>query len=416
MLKYFTINEQRDVLVPDIECYQLDLTNPVRDAIEAGEVDEDFKLLPSWAKFVAHPTKSKGFFTRVLSGLFLGQGGYDELNIDLQTEQYEKRTGRVSMMFLPANTRTDVLPSIKHMAREVLPKYEVIVLSGGLTYNGKKITNRNAEKVVKEILEKNKFVLIISTQLAQRSFSIPEITELYLAYDRGENGATIQKMSRTLTPSGVDKVGKIFSLSFDSNRDDKFDGMIVETALNHKNRGEGRSLQEAIRDVLRTVDIFKCTQDGRMKMEVDEYLHVAMHRKGISRVLGRIADLSLLDQADITALALGNREYFRNAKLDVTLHGKSREATRAGKKRTKKQEKEFAKAREVIVTILDNIDIIIFGTGNTVLADAMQTIIDDDELRSCIEEEFGVSAETISYLFTKGIINQDWVELIHDNT
>ena len=78
-------------------------------------------------------------------------------------------------------------------------------------------------------------------------------------------------------------------------------------------------------------------------------------------------------------------------------------------------EKELAKAREVIVTIIENLDVIILGTNNRVLVDAMNTIENDPSMRECIEEEFGVSIETINFLFTNDIIKQDFVELIYDN-
>jgi hypothetical protein len=45
----------------------------------------------------------------------------------------------------------------------------------------------------------------------------------------------------------------------------------------------------------------------------------------------------------------------------------------------------------------------------------MDAIENDPSMRECVEEEFGVAIETISYLFKNGIIQQDWVELMHDN-
>ena len=415
MLSHFQIDTNRDLLVPDFACYQMDLSGPVNAAIEAGEVDEDFSTLPSWAKFAANPIKAKGFFTRTLEALFLGQGGHDELNVDLQTEEYKGQ--RVCMMFMPANTRNDTLNLIGNIARETLAGFEVVVISGSEKHNGRRITNRYAEQAVKEIVESGKSTLIIAAQMAQRSFSIPQITELYLAYDRGENGATIQKMSRTLTPGDENKVGNIFSLSFDPNRDDKFDAMVVETALNYKKRNNAKSLQEAMRDVLKTIDIFRCTGEGAVKVEVDQYLALAMERKGISRVLGKIVNLNLLSSDDIAALANGNSDYFRNQKQDITESGKTRDKTnkKAGEKRDLAKEKEIAKAREVITSILENLDIIILGTDNTVLADAMVTVEEDHEMKECVQEEFGVPTEVISYLFQKGIVKQEWVELLYDN-
>jgi hypothetical protein len=418
MLKNFKINTDRDLLVPDFACYQMDLIGPVNAAIEAGEVDEDFAELPSWAKFAANPIKAKGFFTRMLESVFLGQGGHDELNVDLQTMEVKKQ--RVGMMFMPANTRNDILEMIGNIAQETLPGYEVVVLCGAVKHNGRRITNRYAEKAVKEIVERGRPTLIIAAQMAQRSFSIPQITELYLAYDRGENGATIQKMSRTLTPGEMNKIGRIFSLSFDPNRDDKFDAMIVETAVNYKKRNQAKSLQEAMRDVLRTIDIFKCTQDGAVKANLDDYLALALERKGITRVLGKIADISLMDPDAIAALASGNSDYFKNNKQDTAESGKTKDSsgTESGKKDSTKSKEDVKleqKAREVITTIIENLDIIILGTNNNILADAMHTVEHDELMRKCVEEEFGLGAETLTYLFENDIIKQDWAELLYDN-
>jgi len=418
MLANFKVNVKRDLLAPDFACYQMDLMGPVNSAIAAGEVDEDFKTLPSWAKFAANPLKSKGFFTRALQGLFLGQGGHDELNVDLQAEIYSRDHARVAMMFMPANTRNDVLEIIGNIAQETLPGFEVVVLCGTIKHNGVKVNNRKAEGIVKSFVENGRPVLIIAAQMAQRSFSIPEITELYLAYDRGDNGATLQKMSRTLTPGKEGKVGRIFSLSFDPNRDDKFDAMVVETALNYKKRNAGKSLQEAMRDVLRTIDIWNCQPNGAIKVDIDSYLEYALARKGISRVLGKIVNINLLSAGAITALANGNSDYFRNDKQDKTQAGKTRDSATTKKSGVKKDhsvEKEIAKAREVITTIIENLDIIILGTGNKILKDAMEVVENDDAMRECVEEEFGVSTETISYLFKQDIIKQDWVEVMYDN-
>jgi len=414
-LRHFDIDTQRDLLIPDFRCYQMDLKGPVYDAIAAGEVDEQFKLLPSWSKFSAHPVKSKGFFTRVLEALFKGQGGHDELNVDLQLQNLQPDR-RVAMMFFSAHNPQ--LQAIGTIAVQTLKGFEIIVLCGSTLYNGRKITNRRAEQVVKEVVSGGKSVLIIASSMAQRSFSIPEITELYLAYDRGENGATIQKMSRTLTPNGLGKIGNIFSLSFDPNRDDKFDAMIVETALNHKQRSAGKSLQEAMRDVLRTIDIFRCTTDGAIKIDVDTFIAASMARKGISRVLGKIVDMSMLSHSAILALANGKDDYFRNADQEVTMHGLTREAGHtesSGEKRDLSIEKEIAEARKVITSIIENLDIIILGTNTRILVDAMAAVENDPKMSQCVEEEFGVSVQTISYLFKQQIIKQEWIELMYDN-
>ena len=48
-------------------------------------------------------------------------------------------------------------------------------------------------------------------------------------------------MSRALTSNSPDKVARIFSLSFDPNRDDKLDTMVFQAALNQVEK-KGKSI------------------------------------------------------------------------------------------------------------------------------------------------------------------------------
>ena len=417
-MKHFAINTTRDLLIPDFACYQMDLSGPVNSAIKAGEVSDDFKELPSWSKFAANPMKSKGFFVRVLEALFKGTGGHDELNVDSMIENWSGDS-RVAMMFVNAHNKQ--MEMIDKIANESLNAYRVVTLSGGVKYNGKKVTQKNCQQIVSEVVEQatkdNKSVLIISNIMGQRSFSIPEITELYLAYDRGEMGATLQKMSRTLTPGDINKTGRIFSLSFDPNRDDKFDAMIIETAINLKKRKNMRSLAEALRSVLNTIDVFNCTKDGAVAMNKDTYLEAALARKAVSRVIGKTINMPT-DIEILSAIAKGNSEYLRNEKQQKTASGKTREALKKDKNSSnavdKTDAKLLAKAREVVVAILENLDVIIDGTECKILNDAMDIIRSDIDYQECVADEFGVGYEVIEYLFDNEIIKQEHAELMYD--
>ena len=425
MLERFPINPRRDTLVPDIELYQMDLSGAVAQAIAANELeDEEMKLLPSWGKFTAHPVKSQGFFVRTLEAVFLGKHGLDSLNADLQTQQWTGRVKpRVAMMFVPANTRQEALEAIGNIARQALPAYRIVCLGGSITIDGVRCRNANAELLVREQVEKahklRQSTLVISAQLAQRSFSIPEITELYLAYDAGAAGATIQKMSRVLTPGVQDKVGRIISLSFDPNRDDKFDTMVLETALNLRGRSEKKSVVEAMKTVLKTINIFSCTEQGAVRVSIDTYLEQIMERKCISRVIGKVADLGLLTMDEIKALASGNNDYFRVDQVEPTVRGRirdsqPRERVEPTEKADKSTEMLMARVREVITTIVENMDVIVYGTGCPTLEGSMMMIGGDPGMRAAMQEEFGVGFDTVQYLITSGVIRQEWLELLYD--
>lgn len=420
MLKNFKLNSDRDLLVPNIAAYQMDMRRPVEDAIKAMEIkDEQMKLLASWAAIAANPIKNKSILVRIIQALFLGMGNYPELNVDDQAGIYYRDRPRTAMMFFPSNIRTEMLRMIGQIIREALGGYRVVVLSGLEKHNGVRMTNHNIEAFVRSIIDEDpsKPIIIIAAAMGQRSFTIPEIDELYLAYDKGEQGATTQKMSRALSPSDENKVGKIFSLSFDPNRDDKFDSMIIESAISYKNRNPKKSLQESVSDVIRVIDFYIAGPNGAAKIESSAYLKAAFERNSVSRVLGKVVNLQLLSPEAITALAQGNGNYFRNKKQEAAPIGKVRDPKKkktilASDKRDLKAEKTYAKAREVITTIFENVDILIYGTRKSNISEAMAEIRNNKELRDAVYEEFQLPFEIIDYLFHNNVIQQDYVDMM----
>lgn len=410
MLKNFVIDTSRDRLYPDLACFQMNVAEMATRAIEDG-ADED--LLPSWSKFAADPLKGKGFFTYMLQALF--EGKHDSLELDVEYQVGEIAQRRVAMMFI-ASANNDNLLKTAQIADRALAGYTVVTLCGHKDnrINGQRVTNRNSQKLVKEVLEQDDAnVLILSNQMAARSFSIPEITELYLAYDNGDNGATIQKMSRTLTPSNSDsKVGRVFSLSFDPNRDDKFDSMIMEAALKVKKADE--DIVSAMRRVLRSIDIFRSTEDGAELFDEAEFIKQSMARNGLSRVMGKVADISAIPMEVAVALSSGNIDVARMTKVMASAKGKTHAASDADPKQKNKRdlshEKMMARVREMITTIVENMDILIYGSGEENVTNALRWV-EDEKLQAVVTDRMGVEYDVIKFVFDTGIIKQDWVDI-----
>lgn len=414
MLKHFKVDETRHQLYVDVEFYQMNLSSVV-DIARSAEPDafvENGIFLPSWSKFAANPVKAKGFFTNMLQAVFEGKGGDDSLNVDYQTGRRAKEGTKVAMMFLPGSTTNANLQEIIPIAEQALRGFDVVAVYGG------EMSNATAEKKVKERIEQaektGQHILILSAGMAQRSFSIPQITELYLAYDTGDNGATIQKMSRALTPNKEGKIGRVISLSFDPNRDDKFDAIMIETAQNYKKNHNIPDLKQALRDVLRTVDIFKCQSDGAVKIEIDDYLEEALARKSIDRLIGKVAPVRELSREVISALASGNVEVFRAARQSAAQRGKTKlnkVKKSKGVDRIDASEKELARAREMIVTIAQNIDIIKFYGGNTI-EDAFKLMDTDGEsIQNDVTRQFGIPYCMVKELVLTNFINRDLLDL-----
>ena len=413
-LKYFQVDPSRHQLYVDVEFYQMDLASMVEIArtAEPDAFVEDGIFLPSWSKFAANPVKAKGFFSNMLQSVFEGKGGDDSLNVDYQTGRRAKEGTKVAMMFLPGGTTNANLQEIIPIAEQALKGFNIVAVYG------QEMSNATAEKRVKERIEaaekNNQHVLILSAGMAQRSFSIPQITELYLAYDTGDTGAPIQKMSRALTPDKAGKVGRVISLSFDPNRDDKFDAIMIETAQNYKKNHKIPDLKQAMRDVLKTVDIFRCQSDGAVKIEIDDYLEGALARKSIDRLIGKVAPVRELSREEISALASGNVDVFRAARQATAQRGKTKlnlVKKSKGTDRTDASEKELARAREMIVTIAQNIDIIKFYGGRTI-EDAFDLMDSDGEsIQDDVTQQFGIPYEMIKELVLTNFINRDLLDL-----
>lgn len=422
MLKNFKLSIERDLLYPSMACYQMDLGPAVNAAIDAGLVEGEMKELPSWTKFVANPYKAKGFFVNILQSIFEGKGNYDELNVDIQTNRAEREMlgendgRRIAMMFLPGNTKNDTQSPIANIAREALRGYAVIEV------NGDHMKGEDAEKKVKEFIKENsdKSILILAAKMAQRSFSVGDIDELYLAYDNGENSSTIQKMSRALTPKSKTKIGKIFSLSFDPNRDDKLDQVLIESALNLANRSEeGTDIRAELQRILKTVDIFSCTDDGAIPIMIDKFIEGAFKRKSIGKVIANKVNITSLPKDIIKALADGNIAYLQKTKREIVQSGKTKDLVSQLKDNTKSDsnkkslsDKEIEDAKAQIDTIMNNSDILIFGTGMSNIKSALKYIKENNQ-QNIIEDEFNVKFEFIEFLFEENFIKQEWVDLMY---
>lgn len=419
-LQHFAVDTTRHDLVVDMEFYQM-TTKSLVESFITTDPSADRDLLASWSKTAANPAKAKGFLTHMLQSLFMGQHGHDELNSDLQIQTGSSVPNlsehRVSMMFMPGSTTNANLAQIAAIAQQALLGYKIVPVYG------EEMTNRTAETDVKDAIaaakRQGQSVLLISAGMAQRSFSVGEISEIYLAYDEGSMAGTIQKVARALTPTAAsDKVARLISLSFDPNRDDKFDAMILETAANYNRSSGMRDMKAALDSVLRTLWMFRCTPDSAVRMEADQYLEDAISRRSVSRVIGQKSDLSQLSSQEVLALSQGNSDAFRSAKLQAALRGKTRmkRARKAGMPNTASEDdflaaKIIATAKKVIANIADNMDIIVYGTGTHNLNLAFEKISNDASMQQVILEEFGLEFDLIHSLFDRGVINIDLIEL-----
>lgn len=411
-LTHFGIDTSRHALVVDVAFYQMDLKNVVESA-RKSDVElfvDDGAFLPSWSKFAKSPVKAKGFWTRMLRAVFDAQHGHDEVSFDLQ-RGVEKDSG-VYMMFMSGNMKLVNLKEAATLAEAALPGYVIVVLS---SING--VTNFTAQKKAKEAIEvakkSGKKVLILATCLAQRSFSVGEISAVFLAYDNGETGATIQKISRGLTPDKIGKVGRIVSLSFDPRRDDKLDSLILQTAVNYQKSHGLPSVKDALTLVLKTVDIFSCTENGAVKIEVSTYLEEVVNQERISRVVGKMAYVEKLSESLRECLLHSNFSRYVPQTEEVAQKGKAGpKVKRGGPKQQKQRKTEDVSIREKIIALCENLDVVVLGSNAKNMTEALVKMKDNTELQESFQDEAGMPYQALKELVESGAINLSLIELV----
>ena len=155
--------------------------------------------------------------------------------------------------------------------------------------NGKITKNERAEKYVEELIrkaeKKGKRAWIIASSMCQRSFSVPSINVTILSYDRGDQGASIQKISRGLTPGENKTKSYVVSLSIDGNRDDKISSIMFDTADTIAER-ENISIVEGLRKVEKVFSIFQNDPDGYViPFTADEYTKEIFNTSNINRLI-----------------------------------------------------------------------------------------------------------------------------------
>ncbi len=194
--------------------------------------------------------------------------------------------------------------------------------------------------------------------------------------------------------------------------------MVFQAALNQVEKKGKSDIREELRRVYNSIDIFSCTNEGdAIKLLVDDYVDKALEKKGISRVMGKKSDLTLLTEEQIVALSKGNIDFIRNEIKEIVDSGKTKDSVKKTPNSVSDnpKHKDIEIVREVIITIIENSDVLMLvgkSLGATNISQSLD-VLQKKNLTREIEIEFGVKFEIIKYLFLKGVIKQEWINLLH---
>jgi hypothetical protein len=357
------------------------------------KVVDKFNRLPEeyrtdWSKLLMDVDKSRGVLSTLIKSLFGVYGGDIVGLYDLDMTSAKRQ---VTMIF--ANTKDKVQQGkFKELVQSSLGHEYIVYL-----VNGNETSNRKAEKDVKKVIaqakRQKKKVVLISKDMASRSFSISEIDTVMLMFDGGSYATIAQKISRVLTPgktyNGDDKVyGNVISLSLNPNRQDV--NPIDEYILYEAEKVDVTDLNEGIQRVLRSVQLFTNGEGGEVEIEKDEYGSLLIDSSSLvklgaesSKVDNVIMDLNLVKKL----LGVEVSQTLQDKLLGVD-SDKIKRTDDVPSVSDKKDKTQVEDVRSKIKEVLKNI---------------VQNIVEISEINNCESDDI---VETLQMIKTKGYCNE----------
>lgn len=382
----------------------------------------DEKIQPSWIKIWDRPLANKAFVGKLLQSLT----GEESLRPELNLSEMTGTSVDCFMLLVSANNKE--MKQIHEIAEREIPNWHVKILNGDFT------NNRDAEYETKREINEariagKKGVVIIANQMGSRSYSIPEIQATVIAYDRGSVDATMQKVSRCLTPgktySGKIKThGYIVDLSFDPNRAENIERLILEEAIQIQRSNE-TDFTSAVRYVMSSIDLFKMNEFGYAEEVTEEDMFKIL---GDNDNLLKVADVAV----DITAaIQSGLFDIFSNvnasgkssnSKKEVVganvINAVTKGATASKGELTNKEKKNIEKIINDAIRALNMSATSVYdlANGGDSYRNCLEIIESNPNLNNEFQELFGIDASDAITLVDARALNEAILDVIVQNS
>jgi hypothetical protein len=404
--------EQTEENIVKRKFYMLEVDSLKKDVEQFDET-----VQPSWTKIWGKPNGNKSF----ISKLFLSLTGEEALRQEINLSNLTGESIDCFMMLVSANKRE--MKQIKDIAERTLPNYHIKVLNGDYT------SNRDAQyETTKEINEARiagkDGVIVIANQMGSRSYSISEIQATVIAYDRGSVDATVQKVSRCLTPGNTyagDKkeVGHILDLSFDPNRSENVERILVDEIV-QVSKSENLDFPAATTFVLSSIDCFKVKYGTAVEVTEEDMFEILGNNENLLRVADVTVDVnSALDLIETLAnvkaggkLDKKMRDAINNAKNTVKEGEKSnREPTDEEKRELEKIINAAIRALNMSATSVYNL-----ADGGNSYRECLTLISANDDNEAEFEDLFGVPTSMVEVILDRELLNEPILDVIVQNS
>lgn len=348
------------------------------------------EVMPSWVKINSKPLSNESFLGKMYQALVGDDTLRPELNLSNLADE------RIDCFMLLTSANKKEMGQMLKIAARYIPDWHVKVLNGDFTTNFKAEKETTRELNEARIAGK-KGVMIIANQMGSRSYSVPAIQATVIAFDRGSVDATQQKVSRCLTPAKMtekrDKLmydgsttkgyGVIVDLSFDPNRAENIERIILEEAIQVQRSGDVKDFAKAVKYVLSSIDLFKLKYGNTVPVSEEEMFGIF----GDNDVMLKVADVSV----DVAAV------------IDSGLFDIFSNVTAAGGKKSKKE----VLGKGVKNTIVDG------GTPKKPLSPKER--LDAEKIINQAIHALNMSATSVYYLAKKGESYRECLNIVAKN-
>lgn len=378
-------------------------------------IDGFEEFAPSFSKVSSDVNRARSFWHGLYTALTGIHKNMDANSMDIFNCLAQKGEEVKDVIQFVSMKKVEML-ALKRIARTVLgDRFEVHVINGDNT------TNEKAEKLVKNMInnaaKKGKNVWIIASNMCQRSFSIPSINCVILTYDKGDKGATVQRISRGLTNSQDKTHSHIFSISIDGNRDEKINYLILDAAETLAER-EDISIPEALRKVYKTYPIFQNDEDGYVcQMTVDEYTREIVNSSNLHLLaIDKNNVRSLVESGEIFDLFDGkvssNSETLKTeigfSKVETYMTKPEHERTEKEKEEINKFIKEFQKN---LVIIMDNFKYVTETYKKSKKDLTYESLMEKIRTEDVVYDTLGTTPEVFEFLIEKKAFSEKFLSL-----
>jgi hypothetical protein len=377
----------------------------------------DEKVQPSWTKIWGKPNGNKAFITK----LFHSLTGEEALRQEINLSNLTGESIDCFMMLVSANKKE--MKQIKDIAERALPNYHIKVLNGDYTSN-KQAQYETTKEINEARIAGKDGVIVIANQMGSRSYSISEIQATVIAYDRGSVDATVQKVSRCLTPGDTytgekKEFGHILDLSFDPNRSENIERLLVDEII-QVGKSEDLDFPTATSFVLSSIDCFKVKYGTAVEVTEEDMFDLLGDNENLLRVADVTVDveaaLDIIDDlANVTASGKQDkksRDAIDKAKNRITEGKKSnRSATDSDKRELEKIINDAVRALNMSAT-----SVYILADGGNTYRECIERISNNNEDIKEFKELFGVTPDIVEIILDRDLLNEPVLDVIVQNS